>query len=624
MVETVFNIDSGSEFADASTSGRDNRTRLPSIHQLTMSTTSYRKSLMSEEQQQQQEHHRHHHSHQPRDNFRGPFLHPGNGYSSHENSSQISQLPEEALMDYQETEQVASGKSRLPKRYFCKTCNQGFTRKHNMVSHELIHSSLKPHICTNCNKNFRRIHDLKRHEKLHTGEKPFSCEKCSRRFARPDALTRHRNSANACTGTIAPINDTTTTTGDVSVSSDLHRPALSTKQRLDDDPNGEPISSGSENNSSIFSNSGHSATSGSGHSIHSSRSDPTTVPTLQKLGISPTEGNTTGEQQQQQQQHGVVGRRNSIPQQLPHLSGVSVLAQHSIFPIPNHPFAQSNFYKSQSRPSLPIPYINGTTIHSGRVETLISQPAFSSNPASYSNNSRPQQNFSSSTIMVPSLSHVGSISNDKNLHTISLRSESNPGSSTNANATSGSMSGHVAAKALQKSPQASQSLLEVSLQPHTIANQSRGSTIGPITSSGDEGKSKSNPRRSNLQNSSEPRDYFSPIEAHESIARHSPSTLLVMNGNYEKNEAHPPSDLPHSQPQLQHHHHESSISNERPNNSDKPAANDSARKEENLIPASQYHSLVEYTQSLEHNLTRLQSRLHDMEQKTNLSTPESS
>lgn len=87
---------------------------------------------------------------------------------------------------------------KVLKKYFCSTCSQGFTRKHNMVSHELIHSSMKPHICTVCNSKFRRIHDLKRHEKLHTGEKPYICERCSRSFARPDALTRHKNSQDAC------------------------------------------------------------------------------------------------------------------------------------------------------------------------------------------------------------------------------------------------------------------------------------------------------------------------------------------------------------------------------------------------------------------------------------------
>lgn len=92
------------------------------------------------------------------------------------------------------------GGKKLAKRFFCKTCNQAFTRKHNMVSHELIHTSLKPHICSVCNTKFRRIHDLKRHEKLHTGAKPYHCDKCGRSFARPDALTRHQSSPNACLG----------------------------------------------------------------------------------------------------------------------------------------------------------------------------------------------------------------------------------------------------------------------------------------------------------------------------------------------------------------------------------------------------------------------------------------
>lgn len=91
-------------------------------------------------------------------------------------------------------------------KFHCRICHQGFTRKHNMISHELIHSKLKPHTCSVCNATFRRIHDLKRHEKLHTGEKPYQCDKCHRKFSRPDSLTRHQNSPNAC---LAKINDST-------------------------------------------------------------------------------------------------------------------------------------------------------------------------------------------------------------------------------------------------------------------------------------------------------------------------------------------------------------------------------------------------------------------------------
>lgn len=113
--------------------------------------------------------------------------------------------------------EIDDDKAPLHRRFFCKICQQGFTRKHNMVSHELIHLTLKPHQCSQCDALFRRIHDLRRHEKLHTGEKPFHCDRCNRRFARTDALTRHLNSPNACSGLPIPVEDTD------DVGSDLER-----------------------------------------------------------------------------------------------------------------------------------------------------------------------------------------------------------------------------------------------------------------------------------------------------------------------------------------------------------------------------------------------------------------
>lgn len=137
-------------------------------------------------------------SHNRQHNTQPPLSRPETGFEGHDDH-QIDQTENTSPTD--DTAGTDSS-ATIPKRFFCSTCNQGFTRKHNMVSHELIHLSLKPHVCTLCSISFRRIHDLKRHEKLHTGEKPFHCEKCNRRFARTDALTRHLNSPNACTGKI--------------------------------------------------------------------------------------------------------------------------------------------------------------------------------------------------------------------------------------------------------------------------------------------------------------------------------------------------------------------------------------------------------------------------------------
>lgn len=92
-----------------------------------------------------------------------------------------------------------SSESQNNTRIFnCENCGKVFTRKHNLKSHLLIHTDIKPYNCKDCSKSFRRINDLKRHELLHTGEKPFKCEKCFKSFARADALLRHSNSPYGC------------------------------------------------------------------------------------------------------------------------------------------------------------------------------------------------------------------------------------------------------------------------------------------------------------------------------------------------------------------------------------------------------------------------------------------
>ncbi|PVU99508.1 hypothetical protein BB559_000635 [Furculomyces boomerangus] len=49
----------------------------------------------------------------------------------------------------------------------------------------------RPFKCPTCEQSFSRNHDLKRHIKIHTGIKPYKCKRCNKRFGRSDALKRH-------------------------------------------------------------------------------------------------------------------------------------------------------------------------------------------------------------------------------------------------------------------------------------------------------------------------------------------------------------------------------------------------------------------------------------------------
>ncbi|CAG8746981.1 1777_t:CDS:2 [Dentiscutata erythropus] len=102
-------------------------------------------------------------------------------------------------------EQTTLGQPNSPspakaKPFVCGTCNQTFSRQHNLKSHALTHSQEKPFQCNICQHFFRRQHDLKRHMKLHTGEKPYQCTYCKRSFARLDALNRHLRAESFCGG----------------------------------------------------------------------------------------------------------------------------------------------------------------------------------------------------------------------------------------------------------------------------------------------------------------------------------------------------------------------------------------------------------------------------------------
>jgi len=120
---------------------------------------------------------------------------------------------------------VDSGDS---KRWKCKLCDKSYTTKHNLVTHILDHSGIKPHlclvcgkyfkqlshlnvhmlthdnvrphVCPICNKGFTQVSHLKRHEAVHTGSKPYTCDVCGRGFAFPSELRIHKVSRKGAPG----------------------------------------------------------------------------------------------------------------------------------------------------------------------------------------------------------------------------------------------------------------------------------------------------------------------------------------------------------------------------------------------------------------------------------------
>ncbi|KAJ1945798.1 hypothetical protein EC988_005675 [Linderina pennispora] len=78
-------------------------------------------------------------------------------------------------------------------------------------------SPARPFKCPTCEQSFSRNHDLKRHVKIHSGIKPHRCPKCGKSFGRSDALKRHsmvkrcRSSTTiaASSTTAAPVSQST-------------------------------------------------------------------------------------------------------------------------------------------------------------------------------------------------------------------------------------------------------------------------------------------------------------------------------------------------------------------------------------------------------------------------------
>ncbi|XP_069468156.1 zinc finger protein 485-like [Ambystoma mexicanum] len=75
--------------------------------------------------------------------------------------------------------------------YQCKECNQSFSQKMELISHQKTHSRQRPYQCTECDKSFSHKHHLIGHQRTHVGGKPFQCPKCHKIFSWRESLSRH-------------------------------------------------------------------------------------------------------------------------------------------------------------------------------------------------------------------------------------------------------------------------------------------------------------------------------------------------------------------------------------------------------------------------------------------------
>ncbi|KAI5642098.1 hypothetical protein NE865_05790 [Phthorimaea operculella] len=79
--------------------------------------------------------------------------------------------------------------SSLP--YSCLYCERRFSRPHEKVKHERIHTGERPHSCEICGKSFRVSYCLTLHMRTHTGARPYSCKHCGKRFKAHSVYNHH-------------------------------------------------------------------------------------------------------------------------------------------------------------------------------------------------------------------------------------------------------------------------------------------------------------------------------------------------------------------------------------------------------------------------------------------------
>ncbi|XP_071117976.1 uncharacterized protein [Haliotis cracherodii] len=78
------------------------------------------------------------------------------------------------------------------KPHLCMVCGKYFKQLSHLNTHMLTHDNIKPHVCSLCGKGFTQVSHLKRHQAVHLDNKPYICDICNRGFAYPSELRVHK------------------------------------------------------------------------------------------------------------------------------------------------------------------------------------------------------------------------------------------------------------------------------------------------------------------------------------------------------------------------------------------------------------------------------------------------
>ena len=75
------------------------------------------------------------------------------------------------------------------KIHACTHCENFLKKKHDLKSHNLTHTGVKPYQCSKYNKAFTHNYNLTIHMRIHIGERPYTCSQCNMHFITNSKLT---------------------------------------------------------------------------------------------------------------------------------------------------------------------------------------------------------------------------------------------------------------------------------------------------------------------------------------------------------------------------------------------------------------------------------------------------